>query len=100
MLDRQELDERLAVLSRVLRAHAGGVELVHADDEGLVKLRYTGMCTGCPLRPLTTERTVRPVLGDLTGLTRLEVLGSRISVEAVQRLATYVGGAEASIAQR
>ena len=37
--------ERLAELAPVLDAHAGGVELVGVDD-GVVRLRFTGMCTG------------------------------------------------------
>jgi Fe-S cluster biogenesis protein NfuA len=83
---------RNAVLARIeelrpaLDAHAGGVELV-AVQEGVVRLRFTGMCTGCPLRPVTTASTIRPALLELQGVTAVEIEGSRISAEAEARLA-------------
>ena len=70
--------QRLEALRPVLDAHAGGIELV-AIDRGVVRLRFTGMCTGCHLRPVTTASTIRPAL--------LELDGSRISAEAEARLA-------------
>jgi Fe-S cluster biogenesis protein NfuA len=83
---------RSAVLARIeelrpaLDAHAGGVELVAVED-GVVRLRFTGMCTGCPLRPLTTASTIRPALLALEGVQAVEVEGARISSEAEARLA-------------
>jgi Fe-S cluster biogenesis protein NfuA len=81
---------RLDDLRLVLGAHAGGVELVEVD-RGVVRIRYTGMCTGCPLRPLTTASTVRPALLDVDGVESVEVEGSRLSAEAEARLAAAFG---------
>ena len=81
---------RLDDLRSVLGAHAGGVELVEVD-RGVVRIRYTGMCTGCPLRPLTTASTVRPALLDVDGVESVEVEGSRLSAEAEARLAAAFG---------
>jgi Fe-S cluster biogenesis protein NfuA len=78
--------ERLEELRPALDAHAGGVELVGVE-EGVVRLRFTGMCTGCHLRPLTMASTIRPALLDLEGITAVEAEGSRISAEAEARLA-------------
>jgi Fe-S cluster biogenesis protein NfuA len=78
--------ERLEKLRPALDAHAGGVELVGVE-EGVVRLRFTGMCTGCHLRPLTMASTIRPALLDLEGITAVEAEGSRISAEAEARLA-------------
>jgi Fe-S cluster biogenesis protein NfuA len=78
---------RVRVLDAALNAHAGGLELVEVAGDGAVAVRYTGMCTGCPMRPLTTAATVRPVLLELEGVTAVRVEGSRISEEAEQRLA-------------
>jgi Fe-S cluster biogenesis protein NfuA len=78
--------ERLEDLRPALDAHAGGVELVGVED-GVVRLRFTGMCTGCHLRPLTMFSTIRPALLDLEGITAVEAEGSRISAEAEARLA-------------
>ena len=81
---------RLDELRPVLGAHAGGVELVEVD-RGVVRIRYTGMCTGCPLRPLTTASTVRPALLAVDGVESVEVEGSRLSAEAEARLAAAFG---------
>jgi len=80
------LDHRLDELRVVLGAHAGGIELVELVG-GVARVRYTGMCTGCPLRPVTTASTVRPALLGVEGVDELEVEGSRISAEAEARLA-------------
>jgi Fe-S cluster biogenesis protein NfuA len=77
---------RLDELRPMLDAHAGGVELVGVEG-GVVRVRYTGMCTGCPLRPLTTVSMLRPALLELDGVESVEVEGSRISAEAEARLA-------------
>ena len=66
----------VAEIDRALRlAHGGGLEEVRP---GLV--RFTGMCTACPMRPLCFEHSVRPLLGDV------QVVGMRWSDEAVERL--------------
>lgn len=77
---------RVDEIGVVLGAHAGGVELIEVEA-GAVRLRFRGMCTGCPLRPLTTVSTVRPALLELNGVESVEIEGSRISEEAEARLA-------------
>ena len=81
------LEERLDEVRSILWAHAGGVELVELTEAGVARLRYTGMCTGCPYRPLTTASTVRPLLLEVEGVSAVEISGSRISAEAEERLA-------------
>ena len=80
------IEARLEALRPVLDAHAGGVELVEVRG-GVVTLRFTGMCAGCHLRPLTTASTIRPALLALDGVSDVEIEGSRISAEAEARLA-------------
>jgi Fe-S cluster biogenesis protein NfuA len=82
--------ERLERLRLVLDAHAGGIELVEVSGS-TVRLRFTGMCTGCHLRPLTTASTIRPALLELAGVEAVEIEGSHISVEAEARLAAAFG---------
>ena len=84
------IEARLEALRPVLDAHAGGVELVEVRD-GVVRLSFTGMCTGCHLRPLTTASTIRPALLALDGVNDVEIEGSRISAEAEARLAAAFG---------
>ena len=89
-----QLESRIATLDRLLAAHAGGLQLreVHGGE---VHVAYTGMCTGCPLRPLTTTATVRPALLALPEVTAVHVAGGRISEEAEQRLAAALAPAAA-----
>ena len=82
--------ERLERLRPVLDAHAGGIELVEVRGS-TVRLRFTGMCTGCHLRPLTTASTIRPALLELAGVEAVEIEGSRISAEAEARLVAAFG---------
>jgi Fe-S cluster biogenesis protein NfuA len=86
------VEERVAVLDRLLHAHAGGLELRGVASNGVVSVRYTGMCTGCPLRPLTTAATVRPALLDLPEVRDVVVSGGRTSDEADRRIAAALGG--------
>ena len=81
------LEREIAELQRLLDVHAGGVELVELTADGTARLRFTGMCTGCVARPLTTATTVRPFLLAVDGVNAVEIEGSRISQEAEERIA-------------
>jgi Fe-S cluster biogenesis protein NfuA len=82
-------DVRFAVeaLHTLLRSHAGGLELQSVDGTGTVRVRFTGMCIGCELKPVTSERVVRPVLEALEGVRAVEIAGGRISEFAHAALA-------------
>jgi Fe-S cluster biogenesis protein NfuA len=82
--------ECLEQLRPALDAHAGGIEFVGVTGS-TVRLRFTGMCTGCHLRPLTMASTIRPTLLELAGVEAVEIEGSRISAEAEARLASAFG---------
>lgn len=86
---------RVEELGVVLGAHAGGIEVIEVA-KGVARVRYTGMCTGCPLRPLTTVSTVRPALLELDGVEVVEVEGSRISAEAEARVAAAFARVQSS----
>ncbi len=38
-----------------LQADGGDVELVEVSDDGVVKVRLTGACAGCPMRQMTLK---------------------------------------------
>ena len=38
-----------------LQADGGDVELVEVTPEGVVKVRLTGACAGCPMRQMTLQ---------------------------------------------
>jgi Fe-S cluster biogenesis protein NfuA len=90
------LEQRLEDLQRILAAHAGGIELVELTSAGTARLRYTGMCTGCMYRPLTTAATVRPFVLAADEVSAVEIEGSRISQEAEARLAEALAPAALS----
>jgi Fe-S cluster biogenesis protein NfuA len=85
-VDRELLERRVARVSQALDAHAGGIELVQVDDDGRVKVRFTGMCTGCPLRPVSLAGLVRPALECVDGVSAVLAEGGRVSAEAEARL--------------
>jgi Fe-S cluster biogenesis protein NfuA len=86
-----ELELRVRQIDSLLHAHAGGLELQDGGDGERVRVRYTGMCTGCPYRALTTEATVRPLLMELSDVQEVEVAGGRISEEALARVRAAFG---------
>lgn len=86
-MDREVVEERIRELSAYIRMHAGGVELAELTNGGAVQVRFTGMCTGCPYRPVTMAATVRPALMEIEGVTSVEAVGSRISAQAEKRIA-------------
>ena len=91
-MDRGAIEAGVREVGARLAAHAGGLELAGIADDGTVTVRYTGMCTGCPYRPLTTAWTVRPALLAFEGVTAVRTEGSRISEEAEARLAAALAG--------
>ncbi len=38
-----------------LQADGGDVELVEVTSDGIVKLKLTGACAGCPMRQMTLQ---------------------------------------------
>ncbi|HEY72383.1 MAG: hypothetical protein B6I35_15105 [Anaerolineaceae bacterium 4572_32.2] len=59
----EQVEKSLGSIRPSLQADGGDVELVGVDDEGVVSVRLTGACRGCPMSTLTLkmgiERTLR-----------------------------------------
>jgi Fe-S cluster biogenesis protein NfuA len=87
MRDQRPVERRVSEVSRLLGAHAGGIELERLDEQGRVGVRFTGMCTGCLFRPVTLATTIRPALLEVDGVTGVEAAGVRVSEHAARRLA-------------
>jgi len=60
---KEQVEETLDKIRPALQADGGGVELVDVSDEGVVSVRLTGACGGCPMSTMTLkmgiERTLR-----------------------------------------
>jgi Fe-S cluster biogenesis protein NfuA len=90
-VDTALLERRIGQVRAVMRAHAGAIDLVEVTPAGVVRVRFTGMCAGCPFRPLTMRGTILPALSELPGVTGVEAAGARISDEAAARVQRYLG---------
>jgi Fe-S cluster biogenesis protein NfuA len=87
-VDRAAVERRVEEISRVMAVHAGAIELLDVAQDGAVRVRFTGMCQGCPMRPLTMLGTIEPALMAVPGITTVSADGARVSTEAAERMRT------------
>ncbi len=62
MVDKEKIKEVLDKVRVSLQADGGDAELVEISDEGLVKLRLTGACAGCPMSQMTLKAGIERAL--------------------------------------
>ncbi len=67
---REEVQATLDTVRPALQADGGDVELVDVSDDGVVSVRLTGACAGCPMSTMTLkmgiERTLRNRVPEIT----------------------------------
>ena len=54
---KEKAEEVLAKIRPMLQMDGGDVELVEVED-GIVKVRLTGACGGCPMAAMTLKRGI------------------------------------------
>ncbi len=59
---REKVEKVLEEIRPSIQADGGDVELVEVTDEGVVKVRLTGACAGCPMSQMTLKSGVERVL--------------------------------------
>ena len=59
---REDVEEALNEIRPKLQADGGDVELVEVDDDGVVKVRLTGACGGCPMAQMTLKHGIEKIL--------------------------------------
>jgi Fe-S cluster biogenesis protein NfuA len=59
---RTNVEEALAKIRPFLQRDGGDIELVECTDDGVVKVRLTGACKGCPMSQMTLKQGVERVL--------------------------------------
>ncbi len=59
---REEIDKALNEIRPMLMADGGNVELVDVSDDGDVKVRLTGACSGCPSSQVTLKMGIEEAL--------------------------------------
>ncbi|AEM79070.1 Fe-S cluster biogenesis protein NfuA, 4Fe-4S-binding domain [Thermoanaerobacter thermohydrosulfuricus] len=55
---RERVEEVLELLRPSLQADGGNVELIDVTEDGIVKVRLTGACGGCPFATLTLKEGI------------------------------------------
>ncbi len=55
---RERVEKALDDIRPYLQADGGGVELIDVTSNGIVKVRLTGACGGCPMSKITLKNGV------------------------------------------
>ena len=58
---REEVEQALAKIKPALQADGGDVELVDVEG-GVVKVKLTGACAGCPVASITLKQGIERIL--------------------------------------
>ena len=61
-LIREKIEDALNKVRPSLQADGGDVEFVDVDENGVVKLRLTGACGGCPMSQMTLKMGIEKIL--------------------------------------
>ena len=59
---KERVSKVLEEIKPSLLAHGGGVDLVEITEEGVVKVRLTGACGGCPMSQMTLSMGIEKSL--------------------------------------
>ncbi len=59
---KEKVEAALDKIRPQLQADGGGVELVDVDDNGIVRVKLTGACGGCPMAQMTLKQGIERVL--------------------------------------
>ena len=71
----EKVKEALDKVRPSLQADGGDVELVGVDDKGVVKVRLTGACGGCPMATMTLKNGIEKTLKkEVPGITAVQAV--------------------------
>ena len=59
---RDKIEDALAKVRPALQADGGDVQLIDVDDEGVVTVKLTGACGGCPMSQMTLKMGIEKAL--------------------------------------
>ncbi len=72
---KDKVQEVLDKIRPALQADGGDVELVEVTDQGIVKVRLTGACKGCPMSQMTLKNGIeRLVLKEIPEIKSVEAV--------------------------
>jgi len=58
----EKVEKALVKVRSFLQADGGDVELVEITEEGVVRVRLTGACDGCPMASMTLKTGIEKIL--------------------------------------
>ncbi len=58
----EKVEKALVKVRSFLQADGGDVELIEVSDEGVVKVKLTGACGGCPMASMTLKTGIERIL--------------------------------------
>jgi len=59
---REKVENALNLIRPALQADGGNVDLIEVTPEGVVKVRLTGACGGCPMSQMTLKMGVERII--------------------------------------
>lgn len=59
---KEQVEKALDKIRPALQRDGGDVELVEVGEDGIVKVRLTGACGGCPMSQITLKQGIERVL--------------------------------------
>jgi len=59
---REKVEKALVKVRSFLQADGGDVELVEVTEEGVVRVKLTGACSGCPMASMTLKTGIEKTL--------------------------------------
>ena len=69
---REEVEKALESIRPALQADGGDIELVSVGEDGIVQVRLTGACGGCPMSQMTlkmgVEKTLKKIVPQVTSV--------------------------------
>ena len=70
---REKVEKSLDKVRSSLIADGGNVELVDVTDDGIVKVKLTGACAGCPMSTMTLKMGIeKTVMQDIPEIKSVE----------------------------
>ncbi len=61
---KEDIENALNKIKPSLQADGGDVELVEVGEDGVIKVKLTGACGGCPMSQMTLKMGIEKILKD------------------------------------
>lgn len=59
---KERVEEVLSKVRPMLQRDGGDVELVDVQEDGIVKVKLTGACSGCPMSTMTLKNAIEDTI--------------------------------------